>query len=97
MNANGVPDECEPCEHVTCLKAACKPRDGRFKVRAALVALLPEGDAFTCTLEGLEPHAVTLNDRGRAKTNWTALIDGEHEVCIEECRDAGVCRHPTCG
>ncbi|MCC7290885.1 MAG: hypothetical protein IT449_02350 [Phycisphaerales bacterium] len=57
---------------------------------------LPDGTPFTFTLDGGDPHAVALNDRGRAKTSWVTLVKGEHEVCLEECRDAGLCRHPVC-
>lgn len=91
-----IPDECEPCEHVTRLKATCKPRDGRFKIRAALVAQLPEDTPFTFTLDGEEPHAVTLNERGRAKTSWVSLVQGPHEVCFAECLKQDLCRQVAC-
>ncbi|MCG3131479.1 MAG: hypothetical protein FLDDKLPJ_02272 [Phycisphaerae bacterium] len=87
-NANGIPDECEPCEFVERFKVKTKENRGRCKIRASVLTTLPKGTQLTFCFEGdgdCGCRTITINDRGRAKHTCVALVPGEHRVFIWEC------------
>ena len=82
------------CGKIKRLKAKCKGKPGKFKIKAAVKSDLPEGTELTLLLDGGDAKVVTIKGSGKAKTKWKKVDPGEHEVCVEQCPD--ICDDANC-
>ena len=82
------------CGKIKRLKANCKGKPAKFKIKATIKSDLPEGTELTLLLDGGDAKVVTIKSNGKAKTKWKKVAPGEHEVCIEQCPD--ICDDATC-
>ncbi len=82
------------CESINRLKARCKPARRDFTLKARIKSALPKGTVVTLLLDGQRALDVTVNNRGKAKARWKNVAEGNHEVCIEQCKD--ICRKANC-
>ncbi len=80
------------CELIRRLKVTC--RDGSKKVKALVKSDLSENTRLTLTLDEKKSRVVTINRRGKGKTKWRRVAEGDHEVCIDEC--PGRCGQTNC-
>lgn len=95
-DGNGTPDQCESCEHVIRFKTPVKFRSGRCRIRANILTDLPVGTPFTFCLDEGDCVDVQVDDHGRAKTLWSTLEAGSHDVCLSGQQGSCTCRAVTC-
>ncbi len=82
------------CDLVKRLKANCKGKPGKFKIKAAVKSGLGEGAELTLILDDGKEKGVTTKRNGKAKAKWRRVDSGDHQVCIVECPD--ICDDTSC-
>ncbi len=83
------------CGEIKRLKAKCKGKPGKFKIKVIVKSNLPQGTEMTLVLDGEDRKTVKTKGNGKAKAKWKKIEPGDHEVCIEECPE--VCDDARCG
>jgi len=93
-DANGVPQgpgtDCSDttctniCDGINKIRAKCKNKNNRFKIKAKLKTGLPDTE-ITLLLDGGNPNTKTTKGNGKAKYKWSNVGVGAHEACVENC------------